>query len=417
VLEVYRGINKLYWQAIARRGLSLLVVMLIMVFIVVLVLNFPLSFPATQDLAVEGLYRILEWGDWSALDIICFAMPVLNQSNIDRKEAISLAEMLLSSFGAIARVDMHSPAALLRSEIPLLAELGSPAAAEISLTRGGEEINNKASQFGTGGKLGKSNEIFNSGTGSEAATSTGGTKATNSGVDDKFYESSRGMKLTETESNLPGTKTLRLPDYMAKNLVAVYNTHTGETYALTDGVERLDGKRGGVVAVAEALEKALEEKYTIMVARSDQIHDQEYSTSYLKSEKTARKLIEENSHLRAVIDIHRDIGKPRKNCVVEIDGKNVARIMFIVGSDKRAPHPNWKKNYAFAMELARKMDEMYPGLCEGVRVQDGRYNQFLHPHAILLEVGGVNNTTEEAVRAAELFADVLAMVIMKQSVL
>lgn len=51
---------------------------------------------------------------------------------------------------------------------------------------------------------------------------------------------------------------LDLPPLSEESLVAIYNTHTGETYALTDGMERLTGKRGGVVKVAEALEDELE---------------------------------------------------------------------------------------------------------------------------------------------------------------
>lgn len=399
MLNIYRGLNYLYWRAIVRRWIGLLAVSLFMIFIVILILNLPLSFPAAQNLMVEGLYRILEWGDWSARDIICFAMPVLAWSEIEEDDVKSPPEMLLSSLGVVARVDMHSPAALLRSEIPLLAEIGPPSAAEIPVINVGRDSNGRGPVYAeNASEFIKDGEIFDSSAGNDSVVKTKGS-------------------MTRTRGSMTETKTSRLPDYMAKNLVAVYNTHTGETYALTDGVERLDGKRGGVVAVAEALERALKQKYGIMVARSDKIHDEEYNTSYLKSEKTARKLIKDNPHLRAVIDVHRDISKPREYCVVKINGKNVARIMLIVGSDRRAPHPNWKDNYNFAKELADKMDKMYPGLCEGVRVQDGRYNQFLHPRAVLVEMGGVNNYTEEAIRAAELFADVLAEVIMEQTVL
>jgi len=401
VPDIYRRLNYLRWRVLVRRGAGLLTAALFMALVVVMIMNLPLSFPAAQNLAVESLYRILEWGDWSARDIMYFAMPVLTWSEMGEKDFKSPPEKLFSSLSAVARVDMHSPAALLSSGIPLLAEVGSSAAVEIPVVDAGRGVNSEeTTQFEAG------NEHDEDGSFSPGLN-TGG----------QLFDRYNGSSLPEKEIYLSKTKASRLPDYMAKNLVAIYNTHTGETYALTDGVERVDGKRGGVVVVAEALEKALEQKYGIMVARSDKIHDEEYGTSYLKSEETARNLIKDNPYLRAVIDIHRDIGKPRDDCVVKINGENVARIMLVVGSDKRAPHPNWQKNYAFAIELAHKMDKMYPGLCEGVRVQDGRYNQFLHPHAILVEVGGVNNSTEEAVRAAELLADVLALVIIKQDIL
>jgi len=194
-------------------------------------------------------------------------------------------------------------------------------------------------------------------------------------------------------------------------LVAIYNTHTGETYALTDGVERLEGKRGGVVTAAAALQEALQSKHGIGVARSDRINDTLYRSSYIESEKTARALLAANPGVKVVLDIHRDSGKSRGQSVTKINGQEVARVLIVVGSDARRPFPNWRQNHAFAKELATLMNELYPGLCLGIRVKDGIYNQYLHPHALLLEVGSVNNSTEEAVRSAYLLADVLARLI------
>ncbi|MEW5952417.1 MAG: stage II sporulation protein P [Bacillota bacterium] len=199
------------------------------------------------------------------------------------------------------------------------------------------------------------------------------------------------------------------PELSKHCLVAIYNTHTGETYALTDGMERLDGKRGGVVTVAAALQEELETRYGIRVARSDQICDAVYSTSYAESEKVARELLAQHPHLVTVLDIHRDAGKSRQNSLVTVNGREVAPILIVIGSDARASHPEWRQNYNFARGLSDKMDSMYPGLSLGVRVKEGRYNQYLHPGAILLEMGTVANSTGEAVASARLLAKVLAV--------
>lgn len=191
-------------------------------------------------------------------------------------------------------------------------------------------------------------------------------------------------------------------------LLCIYNTHTGETYSYTDGVDRLDGKHGGVVTVSEALQEALETKYGIKVARSDKINDHNYNTSYLESEKTARELLAANPGASMLLDIHRDSGKTREQSVVRINGQEVAPILLIVGSDARRPFPAWRQNFAFASKLSDRMNEMYPGLSLGVRVKDGLYNQFLHPQAVLLEMGTSNNSVEEAILSAKLLADVLA---------
>jgi len=190
--------------------------------------------------------------------------------------------------------------------------------------------------------------------------------------------------------------------------VGIYHTHTGETYQLTDGVERFDGRPGAVVEVGRVVKQVLEERYGIGVVHSEKVHDVPYSRSYLESEKTAREMLSTYPDLDLLLDIHRDSLKDRRYAVTEIGGQEVATILLIVGSDARQPFPHWRENYRLARAVAAKAQELYPGLCVGVRVKEGRYNQFLHPGALLIEVGGVANHTAEALRSAELLADVLA---------
>lgn len=189
-------------------------------------------------------------------------------------------------------------------------------------------------------------------------------------------------------------------------LVAIYNTHTGETYAMTDGVERVKG-RGGVFTVATALEKGLR-KRGVSVLRSDRIHDVSYAASYLESEKTVREMLYNNPEIDALFDVHRDSKLPRSLATVEAGGTRVAPVLVVVGSDARQPFPTWRQNLAFAKRIADRADALYPGLCRGVRIKEGRYNQFLNPRLLILEIGGVNNSLEEAEAAAELMANVLA---------
>ncbi|GAB6180050.1 hypothetical protein JCM14036_13690 [Desulfotomaculum defluvii] len=210
------------------------------------------------------------------------------------------------------------------------------------------------------------------------------------------------------------TKPKELANLSKDVLVGIYTTHTGETYSLTDGTDRLTGKQGGVVLVAKELQKQLTDKHEIRVVLSDKIHDARYATSYLESEKTAKQIVDQNTSMVTMLDIHRDAGRSRDDCLVEVKGKKVAPILFIVGSDARLPFPNWKQNYQFACKIAEKLDKIYPGLCLGVRVKEGRYNQFLHPGAILVEVGSDNNSLEEAKASVTMLADALAAIIKEE---
>lgn len=189
-------------------------------------------------------------------------------------------------------------------------------------------------------------------------------------------------------------------------LVAIYNTHSGETYALTDGVARLDGQRGGVVRVAMELEKHLEQQ-DIRVVRSNAIHDAQYNLSYLKSEKTVQNLLTQNKDLKILLDIHRDAGVPRSGTVITINDQELARILIIVGSDARRLFPNWQQNLILARKIDQKINQRYPGLSRGVRVKEGRYNQQHHSGILLFEIGAVKNTQAEAERSVKILGDIL----------
>lgn len=194
-------------------------------------------------------------------------------------------------------------------------------------------------------------------------------------------------------------------------LVAIYNTHNAESYAPSQGTEKLPGQNGGVVQVAAVLAETLTQDYGIPVVRSETIHDYpDFTLSYANSEKTVRRMLAENPSIQIVLDIHRDAGL-KQPPVAYINNQEVAQILIIVGSNARLEHPNWRQNEAFAQKLATTMDKLYPGLCRGVRVQQGRYNQHLHPRALLLEIGSSNNTLDQAQRSAKLLARVIAEVL------
>lgn len=206
----------------------------------------------------------------------------------------------------------------------------------------------------------------------------------------------------------PGTEASHKAPVTDKVLVGIYHTHTSETYALSDGSERLTGQAGGVVLVGRAIKQELEQRYGIKVAHSERVNDTNYSASYGESEKNARQLLEENPDILIMLDVHRDAGKSRENCLVKVNGQEVAPLLFVVGSDARATFPAWRQNLAQAEKLHSLLQKKYPGLSQGVRVKEGRYNQYLHPGMLLVEVGSVNNYTSEAEQSARMLADVLA---------
>lgn len=210
-----------------------------------------------------------------------------------------------------------------------------------------------------------------------------------------------------SSSEEDGTNPPRVSNTVTSDvpLVAVYATHTSETYELTDGLTHLKGKSGGVAKAADEIKKVIEEQYGIGVTFESTIHDLSYNQSYVESEKTVQRLIKENPGLQLVFDIHRDGNIPREQSVTKIDGQDVAKILLVVGTDARAEHPNWEENLKLARLLAAKLDSLYPGLSRGISIKDGRYNQQYSTGALLVEIGSTQNTIEEAVASSRLLAN------------
>ncbi len=207
-----------------------------------------------------------------------------------------------------------------------------------------------------------------------------------------------------------------IPDPVAaarpnKGKIMLYCTHSAESY-IPDGVKaRVDGKRGLINQVAQHLNDELR-KDGFNSEFINTIHDADYLISYSKSRNTIKNYLANNKSVEAIFDVHRDsIPGATSGETVTINGKKCAPILIIVGTNERKPHPEWKKNLAFAHAIQQAAEAKYPGLVKDVRTKAGTYNQEFHPQALLLEIGYDHNTLAEAQYAATLFSDVLAEVL------
>ncbi len=205
--------------------------------------------------------------------------------------------------------------------------------------------------------------------------------------------------------------------------VLIYHTHSSEMYlgpaaaSQTRGSSHFvfrsasDDKITGVMEVGHHLAKALQ-SHGIGVVHDTRIHDwPSLARSYLNSERTVRELLIRYQNIQFVFDVHRDAGVP--DPVVTIGGKRVAKVLLVLGTAQDIPqeHPNFRSNMAFAHEIQRVTEQMYPGLMRPIQVRrDARYNQHLHRSSVILEIGSVDNTLEQALLAAELLANVVAKI-------
>ncbi|HWR08956.1 stage II sporulation protein P [Sporomusa sp.] len=190
--------------------------------------------------------------------------------------------------------------------------------------------------------------------------------------------------------------------------VAVYHTHSDESYVPTDGKESIMGS-GGIYKVGDAFTSSLEKK-GVTVVHSQAKHDPHDDMAYERSRRTALDLIKKEQP-DAVFDIHRDAVPPQVY-KTNIDGQDVSKIQLVVGKYG----PTGKQIEDYALQIKAASDKQHPGLVKGIFfAKGGDYNQDLHPRSMLLEVGAHTNDRESAERGIALFSDVVPTILGKSS--
>ena len=132
-----------------------------------------------------------------------------------------------------------------------------------------------------------------------------------------------------------------------------------------------------------------------------------YRYSYNASRVYLEEVSKNSPSIKYFIDLHRDsVGKDKTTTI--INGKNYARVMFLVGLE----HKNYQKNLELATRLDELISQFDSTLSRGIYQKEGPgvngiYNQDFSSKAILIEVGGQYNTIEEVANTIEVIARVL----------
>lgn len=184
-----------------------------------------------------------------------------------------------------------------------------------------------------------------------------------------------------------------------KKAVALYCTHSDESYKPTDGTSS-DESRGGIYDVAEAFKAELEQQ-GITVYYSDETHHPHDAGAYRRSRATAAGLLEEG--VDAVMDIHRDGIPDPAEYEGEVEGEETTKVRLLVGRSNQ----NAEANKEFAAQIKAVADKMYPGLIKDIYIGKGTYNQDLMSQAVLLEFGTYTNEKEDVLTSTGYMADVM----------
>ncbi|MEW8956473.1 stage II sporulation protein P [Clostridium sp.] len=223
------------------------------------------------------------------------------------------------------------------------------------------------------------------------------------GEDKGTLENNQGDKNTEASSE---NKDLKKSLDKSKPEVLIYHTHNNEEFAP-------GGAANSIATAGAELARVLEEIYGISVIHDKTIHIKNYSTSYKSSAKTLDNYLNQYKDFKLIIDLHRDGGPSKSTITTNINGENVAKIMFVISKDRK----NINENMKLVNEMIETSNRLYPGFSRGIRPYDrgkNNFNQDKSSKAVLIELGSEVSTIDEAKASAKYIGRIIAETINKK---
>lgn len=204
-----------------------------------------------------------------------------------------------------------------------------------------------------------------------------------------------------------------------KPTVLILHTHASESYTKQPGQNYKESSQYrtldtafNMVALGDKL-TALLEQAGISVIHDRQIHDYpSYNNSYNNSRVSVQDYLKQYPSIQVVLDLHRDAvllsDGSQYAPTVEVEGKDVAQVMMVVGSDASGMvHPHWQDNLAAALKLQVLMEKAAPGITRPTILRAQRFNHDLSAGAMIVEIGTAGNTFQQAMGAVPVLADAI----------
>ena len=203
--------------------------------------------------------------------------------------------------------------------------------------------------------------------------------------------------------------------------VLIYHTHTYEAYTPTEEMAytptekwRTANEQRNMVAVGAYLTELLQGAGIDAVHDTTAFEPPRLSTAYERSLEMLVRRQENGEVYDLYIDLHRDAySKNNGPNTVEKDGVTMARLLMLIGKGTGqtgagyALKPDWESNRAIAQALSNRRNLQCDGLCRGVALKSGRYNQHMSNCCVLIEAGNNYNTLEEALAAMPFLANAI----------
>lgn len=210
--------------------------------------------------------------------------------------------------------------------------------------------------------------------------------------------------IKENESNINKEEDLKIKE----PILYIYNTHQSEEYK-SESLANYN-ITPTVYMLANIIKKELDKNGIYTIVEDENIKDvlNKNNWLYKDSYKASRLWLENINNkyptIRYYLDLHRDSVSE----TIVIGNKRYAKMMFVLGMN----HSNYEKNEVIVKKLYNYLDSKYKGIVKDtLYAKKNIFNQDFNENVFLIEIGGNENTLEEAYNSAMVLADAISSVV------
>lgn len=209
-------------------------------------------------------------------------------------------------------------------------------------------------------------------------------------------------------------KDMKITHDSSSPQILIFHTHSQEKFA-----DSTDDDSTSILGVGDYLTELLTGKgYNVIHDRSvyDYVDGKlDRSKAYTYAEQGIESILESNPSIEVVIDLHRDGVSDTTHLVTEVDGRQMAKIMFfngisysnVKGNINYLYNPYRDDNLAMSLQMHLIGEAYYPGFLRRNYINAYRYCLHERAKSMLIEAGAQTNTFEEVKNAMEPLADML----------
>lgn len=209
-------------------------------------------------------------------------------------------------------------------------------------------------------------------------------------------------------------KDMKITHDSSSPQILIFHTHSQEKFA-----DSTDDDSTSILGVGDYLTELLTGKgYNVIHDRSvyDYVDGKlDRSKAYTYAEQGIESILESNPSIEVVIDLHRDGVADTTHLVTEVDGRQMAKIMFfngisysnVKGNINYLYNPYRDDNLAMSLQMHLIGEAYYPGFLRRNYINAYRYCLHERAKSMLIEAGAQTNTFEEVKNAMEPLADMI----------